>query len=165
MLRWHIAIQEYRGNMPILHQDVNIHKNADGFSRWTLPNTPDNTAYVSTSAGTQIPIEGINITDLGTEFLEEVIESYYQDKDFHILTTLLDKDCKGAVLANSLNDIWKTSYENGRFHLFDGILCHRSKHTCFMVFCSRMLIHTILLEFHDRIYSGHLSEDRKNGKN
>ncbi|MBW0538436.1 hypothetical protein O181_078151 [Austropuccinia psidii MF-1] len=29
-----------------------------------------------------------------------------------------------------------------------------------MVLCSRMLINTILLEFHDNIYSGHLSEDR-----
>ncbi|MBW0560273.1 hypothetical protein O181_099988 [Austropuccinia psidii MF-1] len=30
-----------------------------------------------------------------------------------------------------------------------------------MVLCSRMLINTILLEFHDKIYPGHLSEDRK----
>ncbi|MBW0522530.1 hypothetical protein O181_062245 [Austropuccinia psidii MF-1] len=29
-----------------------------------------------------------------------------------------------------------------------------------MVLCSRMLINTILLELHDNIYSGHLSEDR-----
>ncbi|MBW0493911.1 hypothetical protein O181_033626 [Austropuccinia psidii MF-1] len=29
-----------------------------------------------------------------------------------------------------------------------------------MVLCSRMLIDTILLECHDKIYSGHLSEDR-----
>ncbi|MBW0503926.1 hypothetical protein O181_043641 [Austropuccinia psidii MF-1] len=30
-----------------------------------------------------------------------------------------------------------------------------------MVLCSRMLINTILLECHDSIYSGHLSEDKK----
>ncbi|MBW0485555.1 hypothetical protein O181_025270 [Austropuccinia psidii MF-1] len=29
-----------------------------------------------------------------------------------------------------------------------------------MVLCSRMLINTILMELHDKIYSGHLSEDR-----
>ncbi|MBW0557413.1 hypothetical protein O181_097128 [Austropuccinia psidii MF-1] len=29
-----------------------------------------------------------------------------------------------------------------------------------MVLCSRMLIITILLEYHDNIYCGHLSEDR-----
>ncbi|MBW0587253.1 hypothetical protein O181_126968 [Austropuccinia psidii MF-1] len=30
MLRWKIAIQEYRGNMTIVHKSGNIHKNADG---------------------------------------------------------------------------------------------------------------------------------------
>ncbi|MBW0556192.1 hypothetical protein O181_095907 [Austropuccinia psidii MF-1] len=34
MLRWQIAIQEYRGNMTIFHEAGNIHKNADGLSRW-----------------------------------------------------------------------------------------------------------------------------------
>ncbi|MBW0582554.1 hypothetical protein O181_122269 [Austropuccinia psidii MF-1] len=161
MLRWQIAIQEYRGNMTIVHKAGNIHKNADGLSRWELPNTPENPSYVPTSAETQTPIEGINITDVGTELFEEVIQIYKQDKNCHIFTTLLDKDCKDKALANSLDDIWKTSYDNGRFHLFDGILYHRSKHTCFMVLFSIMLINTILLECHDEIYSGHLSEDRK----
>ncbi|MBW0589520.1 hypothetical protein O181_129235 [Austropuccinia psidii MF-1] len=45
MLRWQIAIQEYRGNMSIVHKDLNIHKNADGLSRWPLPNNIDNPAY------------------------------------------------------------------------------------------------------------------------
>ncbi|MBW0554221.1 hypothetical protein O181_093936 [Austropuccinia psidii MF-1] len=72
MLRWQIAIQVYRGNMTIVHKAGNIHKNADGLSRWELPNIPDNPAYVPKSAEPQIPIEGINITDVGTEFLEEV---------------------------------------------------------------------------------------------
>ncbi|MBW0586929.1 hypothetical protein O181_126644 [Austropuccinia psidii MF-1] len=70
MLKWQIAIQEYRGNMTIVHKAGNIHKNADGLSRWELPNTPDNHAYLPTSAEPQIPIEGINMTDLGTEFFE-----------------------------------------------------------------------------------------------
>ncbi|MBW0528643.1 hypothetical protein O181_068358 [Austropuccinia psidii MF-1] len=146
--------------MTIVHKAGNIHKNADGLSRWALPNIPDNAAYVPTGSEPQIPIEKINITDLGTDFFEEVRYSYKLDKNCHILTYLLEKDCKDAALANSLDDIWKTSYENGRFHLFDGILYHRSKHTCVMVLCSRVLINTILLEFHDNIYSGHLSEDR-----
>ncbi|MBW0559878.1 hypothetical protein O181_099593 [Austropuccinia psidii MF-1] len=159
MLRWKIAIQQYRGNMTIVHKVGNIHKNADGLSRWELPNTPDNPAYVPTGAEPQIPIKGIKITDVGTEFFEEVRDSYKLDKNCHILTSLLDKDCKDAALANSLDDIWKTSYDNGRFHLFDGILYHRSKHTCIMVLCSKMLINTILLECHDNIYSGNLSEE------
>ncbi|MBW0580688.1 hypothetical protein O181_120403 [Austropuccinia psidii MF-1] len=128
MLRWQIAIQEYRGNMAIVHKAVNIHKNAYGLSIWALPNTPDQPAYVPTGAEPQIPIEGINITDVGTEFFE-VGESYKQYKNCHILTALLDKDCKDAALANSLDD-----------------MC-------------RMLIDTILPECYDNIYSGHLSED------
>ncbi|MBW0577382.1 hypothetical protein O181_117097 [Austropuccinia psidii MF-1] len=120
----------------------------------------DNPAYVPISSEPQIPIEGINITDVGTEFFEEVRESYEQYRNSHILTALLDKDCKDAALAISLDDIWKASYDNGRLHLFDRILYHRSKHTCVMVLCSRLLINTILLKCHDNIYSGHLSGDR-----
>ncbi|MBW0586241.1 hypothetical protein O181_125956 [Austropuccinia psidii MF-1] len=70
MLRWQIAIQEYRGNMTIVHKAGNIHKNADRLSRWALANTPDSQAYVTLEAEPQIPIEGINITDIGTEFFE-----------------------------------------------------------------------------------------------
>ncbi|MBW0508605.1 hypothetical protein O181_048320 [Austropuccinia psidii MF-1] len=116
MLRWQIAIQEYRGNMTIVHKDGNIHKNADGLSKWALPNTSGNSAYVPTSAEPQIPIEGIYVTDVGTEFFQEVRESHKQDKNFHILTALLEKDFKYASLANFMYDIWKTCYDNGRFH-------------------------------------------------
>ncbi|MBW0553181.1 hypothetical protein O181_092896 [Austropuccinia psidii MF-1] len=116
ILIWQIAIEEYRGNMTIVHKAGNIHKNSDELSRWTLPNTPENPAYAPTSAEPQIPIEGINITDVGTEFFGEVGESYKQHKNFHILTALLDKDFKDASFANSLDDIRKTSYDNGRFH-------------------------------------------------
>ncbi|MBW0581019.1 hypothetical protein O181_120734 [Austropuccinia psidii MF-1] len=82
----------YGGNMTIVHKAGNIHKNADGLSRWALASTPDNPAYVPLEEEPQIPIEGINITDIGTEFFEEVRESYKQYKNFHILTSLLDKD-------------------------------------------------------------------------
>ncbi|MBW0495854.1 hypothetical protein O181_035569 [Austropuccinia psidii MF-1] len=72
MLRWQKAIQEYRRNMNIVHKSGNIKKNAYGLSRWALANTIDNPAYVHLEAAPQIPIEGINITDIGTEFFEEV---------------------------------------------------------------------------------------------
>ncbi|MBW0534357.1 hypothetical protein O181_074072 [Austropuccinia psidii MF-1] len=101
--------------MTIVHKAGNIHKNADGVRRWALPNTPDNPAFVPTSAEPQISIEGNNITDVGTAFFEDVRESYKQDRNCHILTSPLDKDFRDAALANSLNDIWKTSYDNGRF--------------------------------------------------
>ncbi|MBW0473982.1 hypothetical protein O181_013697 [Austropuccinia psidii MF-1] len=70
MLRWQIAIQEYRGNMTIVHKAGNIHKNADGLSRWSLANAPDRPAYVPLEADTQTPLERIKITDIGTQFFE-----------------------------------------------------------------------------------------------
>ncbi|MBW0507362.1 hypothetical protein O181_047077 [Austropuccinia psidii MF-1] len=47
MLRWQIAILEYRGNMTIVHKEGNIPKNSYELSRLALENTPDNPAYVS----------------------------------------------------------------------------------------------------------------------
>ncbi|MBW0567043.1 hypothetical protein O181_106758 [Austropuccinia psidii MF-1] len=122
MLRWQIAIQEYRGNMTVVHKAGNIHKISDGLSRWALPNTPENPANVPTGAEPQSAIEGIKIPDVGTEFFEEVIDSYKLDNNCYILTCLLDKYFKDAALDNSLHDIWQKSYDNRRFHLFDGIL-------------------------------------------
>ncbi|MBW0589647.1 hypothetical protein O181_129362 [Austropuccinia psidii MF-1] len=109
MLRWQIAIQEYRGNMTIAHKAGNIHNNADGFSRWALANTLDNPAYVPLEAEPMIPIEEINITAIGTEFFIEVREYYKKDKNFNILTSLLDKDCKDTSLVNVLDEVWKIS--------------------------------------------------------
>ncbi|MBW0543427.1 hypothetical protein O181_083142 [Austropuccinia psidii MF-1] len=57
MLRWQIAIQEYRGNMTIVHKSGNIYKNADG-----IANTPDNPAWVPQE---EHHIEGICVTNIG----------------------------------------------------------------------------------------------------
>ncbi|MBW0463205.1 hypothetical protein O181_002920 [Austropuccinia psidii MF-1] len=103
MFRWQIAIQEYRGSMTRVHKERNIYENSDGLSRWELANTPDNPSYVPLEAEPQIPIEGINITDIGTKLFEEVRESYKQDNNCHILTSLFDKDCKDTSLVNSLD--------------------------------------------------------------
>ncbi|MBW0545326.1 hypothetical protein O181_085041 [Austropuccinia psidii MF-1] len=116
MLRWQIAIQEYRGNMII------VHKNVGGLSRWQLTKNIDITVYVPEEASPQIPIEGISVTDLNTTFFEEVRKSYTQDKNCSILCQLLTKDCKDNSLINALDEIWRKSYDEGRFHLLDGIV-------------------------------------------
>ncbi|MBW0526535.1 hypothetical protein O181_066250 [Austropuccinia psidii MF-1] len=54
MLRWHISIQENKGNMTGVNRYVNIEKNSNGLSRWRLPNTSDNPAYVHENAEPQI---------------------------------------------------------------------------------------------------------------
>ncbi|MBW0575855.1 hypothetical protein O181_115570 [Austropuccinia psidii MF-1] len=103
MLRWQIAIPEYRGNMNIVHKAGKIHKNADGLIRWALANTPDNPAYVPLKAEPQIPIEGMKVADIGTEPFGEVREHYEKDRNCNIFTTLLNKDCKDTPLVNALD--------------------------------------------------------------
>ncbi|MBW0574598.1 hypothetical protein O181_114313 [Austropuccinia psidii MF-1] len=147
MIRWQIAIQTYGVNMTIVHKDGNVHKNADGLSRWPLPKDIDNPDYVPEEASPEIPIEGISVTDLNTTFFEEVRKSYTQDRNCSILCQLLDKDCKDNSLIHALDEVWKESYDEGRFHLLDGIIYHRTEHTCFMTVVDR-----------------HLSEDRKREK-
>ncbi|MBW0591291.1 hypothetical protein O181_131006, partial [Austropuccinia psidii MF-1] len=164
MLRWQIAIQEYRGNMTIFHKDGNIHKNADGLSRWPLPNNIDNPAYVPEEASPQIPIEGISVTDLNTTFFEEVRHSYTQDTNCSSLCQLLNKYCKDNSLIRALDEVRKKYYDEGRFHLLDGIIYHRTKHTCVMKVADRSLINLVLKECHDSPFSGHLSEDRTREK-
>ncbi|MBW0522786.1 hypothetical protein O181_062501 [Austropuccinia psidii MF-1] len=50
MWRCKISIQEYIGNMTIVHKAGNIHNNADRLSRWELASTPDNPDYVPLEA-------------------------------------------------------------------------------------------------------------------
>ncbi|MBW0543767.1 hypothetical protein O181_083482 [Austropuccinia psidii MF-1] len=117
MLRWQIAIQEYRGNNTIVKKDGNINKDTDGPSRFPLPNDFENPDYVPEGSSPQIPIEGIRIADLNTTFFEEVRDSYTQNKNFSILFQLIAKDSKDNSLIHSLDEIWKMSYDERRFHL------------------------------------------------
>ncbi|MBW0516201.1 hypothetical protein O181_055916 [Austropuccinia psidii MF-1] len=100
MLRWQISVQEYRGNMTIVHKSGNINKNADGLSRWALENTPGNPEWVPQEGH---HIKGICVTDIGTEFFKQVEDRYKMDKNFHILCQLLMKDCKDPSLSSKLD--------------------------------------------------------------
>ncbi|MBW0583937.1 hypothetical protein O181_123652 [Austropuccinia psidii MF-1] len=70
------------------------------------------------------------------------------------------KYCKDPSLSSKLDETWKKVHDEGRFHLLDGILYHRTKHTCVMALTYRTLINTILHECHDSVTAGHLSEGR-----
>ncbi|MBW0499132.1 hypothetical protein O181_038847 [Austropuccinia psidii MF-1] len=70
ILRWQISIQEYRGNMTIVHKSVNIHKNEEGLSRRALANTPENPAWVPQE---EHHIEGICVTDKGVQWTKTAI--------------------------------------------------------------------------------------------
>ncbi|MBW0515105.1 hypothetical protein O181_054820 [Austropuccinia psidii MF-1] len=81
------------------------------------------------------------------------------DKSCHILFQLLTKDCKDPSFSSKLDEVWKKTYDEGRFHLLDEILYHGTKHTCVMALKDRDLINTILHEFHESVSSGDLSQE------
>ncbi|MBW0483288.1 hypothetical protein O181_023003 [Austropuccinia psidii MF-1] len=60
MLRWKIAIQEYRGNMTIIYKEGKSHTNSDGLSRLPLDNVKRNPAYDPEIAA-KIPIQLMEI--------------------------------------------------------------------------------------------------------
>ncbi|MBW0571043.1 hypothetical protein O181_110758 [Austropuccinia psidii MF-1] len=60
MLRWQIAIQEYRGNMTIIYKEGKSNANADGLRRWPLVNVKRNPAYEPEVAA-KIPIHSMGI--------------------------------------------------------------------------------------------------------
>ncbi|MBW0589864.1 hypothetical protein O181_129579 [Austropuccinia psidii MF-1] len=94
--------------MTILHKSGNIHINADGLSRWALENTPENPEWVPQE---EHHIEGICVTDIGTEFSNQVKERYKMDKTFHILCKFLMKDYKDPSLSSKLDEMWKKAYD------------------------------------------------------
>ncbi|MBW0492809.1 hypothetical protein O181_032524 [Austropuccinia psidii MF-1] len=70
MLRCQIAIQEYRGNMTIAHKAGDIHKNANGLSRWALANTPDNPASLPLKKTHRFQFKGFKELILGLNSLK-----------------------------------------------------------------------------------------------
>ncbi|MBW0525355.1 hypothetical protein O181_065070 [Austropuccinia psidii MF-1] len=70
------------------------------------------------------------------------------------------QDCKDPSISSKIDETWKKAYDEGRFHLLDGILYHRTKNTCVMALTDRTQINIILHECHYSVAAGHLSEDR-----
>ncbi|MBW0477300.1 hypothetical protein O181_017015 [Austropuccinia psidii MF-1] len=60
MLRWQIAIQEYRGNMTIIYKEGKSHTNSDGLNRWPMENFKRNPDY-DPEVAAKIPIHFMEI--------------------------------------------------------------------------------------------------------
>jgi hypothetical protein len=127
MLRWQIAIQQYRGQMTIIHKEGAKNKNVDGLSRWALPNTPENPAY-GPEDNDIFPILGIHVCDLDEAFYELVRQSYNADCEMLKLVNILSNDNSPPELIASLPDTLSKHYKKGKFTLLDGLLYFRNRH-------------------------------------
>ncbi|KAI7954398.1 hypothetical protein MJO28_004798 [Puccinia striiformis f. sp. tritici] len=159
MMRWQIAIQQYRGSMTIVHKSGSKHQNADGLSRWALPNTPDNPAYVSEDEDI-FPILGIHACDLDSAFYEVVKQSYSSNCELNTLINILTTNNNNPELIASLPKKLVQHYQLGKFSLLDGLLYFRHTHSSVIVLNDKKHILSILSECHDGITSAHLSEER-----
>ncbi|MBW0532013.1 hypothetical protein O181_071728 [Austropuccinia psidii MF-1] len=96
--------------MTIVHKSGNMHKNADGLSRWALANKYENLAW---GPWEEHHIGGICVTDIGTEFFNQAKESYKMDQNCHILFQLLMKDFTDPSLSSKIDEIWKKHIMKG----------------------------------------------------
>ncbi|MBW0492917.1 hypothetical protein O181_032632 [Austropuccinia psidii MF-1] len=143
--------------MTIVHKSGNIHKDADALRKWAQANTAENSAWVPQE---EHHLEGISVTDIGTKFFNTAQESYEMDTNCHNLCKILMKYFKYQSLAPKLDEIWKKAYDEGRFHLLDGILYHRAEQTCVMALTDGALVNTMLHEFHDSVAAGNIEKDK-----
>ncbi|MBW0523526.1 hypothetical protein O181_063241 [Austropuccinia psidii MF-1] len=180
MLRWQIAIREYR----------------DGLRRWPLDNVKRNPAYDSERAakiptyfveidrqknfrfakrepesgtpdsedneseGTEIPILGISSSELHNELFSVVMKTYAKHKQFGIFLQILQQKYRSPELESQLEEPWLRDYKDKEFFLIDGLIYHREKHTSALTVVDRDHISLILKECHDCLYMACMSEDR-----
>ncbi|MBW0587038.1 hypothetical protein O181_126753, partial [Austropuccinia psidii MF-1] len=174
MLRWQIAIQEYRGKMIIIYKKGKSHTNSDGLSRWLLDNVKRNPAY-DPEVAAKIPIHFMEIDrrrnfgfsewapgsgTLDSGNTDAVLKSYAKHKQCGILLQLLQQKYRSPELESQLEEPWLRAYKDNKFFLVDGLLYHREKRTSALTVVDRDHISLILQECHDFPYLEHMSEDR-----
>jgi hypothetical protein len=147
--------------MTIVHRDGAAHKNANGLSRWALPNDSSNpAANLDIDKDREVPIMAVMISSLKSEFWDDVELSYQSNPDTACLVLLLQSKESRPDLVSALEGVWKKHFEAGRFVLLDGLLYHRTNHNSVLVVVSKQHIECLLLEFHDNVAAGHFSFER-----
>ncbi|MBW0462139.1 hypothetical protein O181_001854 [Austropuccinia psidii MF-1] len=188
MLRWQIAIQEYRGNMTIIYKEGKSHTNSDGLRRWPLDNYKRNTAYDPEVAG-KIPMPLMEIgRSKKSRFSELAPRSGTSDSGYTDLEGT-ETPILGISSSELHNELFVTVIKTYSKHEQCGILLQllqqkyrspelesqleglwlrdykdnrffRAKHTISLTVIDRNHICLILQESHYCPYMEHMSEDR-----
>ncbi|KAK4701579.1 hypothetical protein P7C70_g4650, partial [Phenoliferia sp. Uapishka_3] len=159
MLRWQLAIQEYRGRMTILHREGRIHQNADGMSRMALPNDASNPA-ADLSGEPEAVVHALSFVELNDEFFATIKASYVNDDNirriYSILTTPEADPSPHAGLTGDL----RTQFDAGRFFLLDELLYRRKGASVALVICDQETRGAVLSACHDQVTAGHLGLEK-----
>jgi hypothetical protein len=160
MLRWQLAIQEYRNGMTIVHRAGINHQNADGLSRSALPNTPLNPA--SSDEEEILPvIHTIGVVDLDDAFFNIVKKGYAEDNGlFRVVEVLKVPSTDQAALLASLPSTIANEIQSSRLFLIDNLLYRRQGLTSSLVLGDRATRTLVLASCHDEITSGHFGYDK-----
>ncbi|MBW0533965.1 hypothetical protein O181_073680 [Austropuccinia psidii MF-1] len=149
MLRWQIAIQEYRDGLsrwpldnvrrnpaydpevaakiPIHFVEIDRRKNFR-FSKWEPESgTPD--SEDTESERKETPILGIGSSELHNEHFSAARKTYSKHKQRGIFLKLLQQKYRSPELESQLEEPCLRDYKDKKFFLIDGLLYHREKHT------------------------------------
>ncbi|MBW0495888.1 hypothetical protein O181_035603 [Austropuccinia psidii MF-1] len=173
MLRWQIAIQEYRANMTIIYKEGKSHTDADSLSTWPLDNVKRNPDYDPEALGsgtpnsedtdwegTETPILGMSSSELHNEFCSVVMKTYSKHKQFGILLQLSQQNYRIPELESQLEGPWLRDYKEKKSFLIDGLLYHTENHTSALTVIDRDHKSLILQEYNACPYMVHMSEAR-----
>ncbi|MBW0494544.1 hypothetical protein O181_034259 [Austropuccinia psidii MF-1] len=166
MLRWQIAIQEYRGNMTIIYKEAKIpihfmevdRRKNFRFSEWA-PGSGTLDSGNTDLEGTETPMLEISSSELHNESFSEVLKSYAKHKQCGTLIQLLQQKYRSPELQSQLEEPWLRAYKENKFFLVDGLFYHREQHTSALTVVDRDHISLILQKCHDCPYIGHMCED------
>ncbi|KAK4698583.1 hypothetical protein P7C70_g7691, partial [Phenoliferia sp. Uapishka_3] len=160
MLRWQLAIQEYRGRMTILHREGRVHLNADGMSRMALPNDASNPA-ADLSGEPESPIHALSFVELDDEFFSAIKASYALDDSIRrIHTALLTPEADPTSILSGVKGDLRAQFDAGRFFLLDELLYRRKGAAVALVICDPETRGAVISACHDQVTAGHLGLEK-----
>ena len=161
ILRWQLAIQEYRWHMTITHREGKNHTNADGLSRNAFPNDENNPASDLEPEEKVQPVFGIHVIDLKDEFFETVKKGYEKDQNIVRIKKILDgKNIENKALIGTLDKPYKEYVEAEKFKLCGELLYILVGGNCVIVLGDKETQMEVLKMSHDEILAGHLNINR-----
>jgi transposase InsO family protein len=182
MLRWQLAIQEFRGQMTIIHRAGKANVIADALSRAPLPNDVSNPAadlddalppqvlaldiHDFTSALSYAPlylptIHALSIASLNNELISVIQQGYEDDPDFfRVVEALRAPSFSLSEVAGGLPKPLARDFTNGRFFIMDLLLYRRKGISSTLVIADKPTRTMILSSCHDDLVSGHLTPEK-----